>query len=77
MALKRVHVELPKAGAVFEILGQEGYYWEDCMIPGKDFGPFPSIYDAMVHYKAALVSRKAIKSLGQLIQVDFKLKKVV
>ena len=62
MTLNTVIVELDtKGGAVFIKDNGEQFYWNDCYAPTVDFGPFPTVYDAMKHYTAALIERKAVK----------------
>lgn len=88
MDLHSVQVELPKNGSIFTIVGKEGFFWNDNVLPTKTYGPFLSIYDAMGDYKSMIQHRKlksrptsnllkllVPKSAHNVIHVDFKTKK--
>jgi hypothetical protein len=49
-------------------------YWRDRDNP-QGYGPFPTIYDALSHYKVLTSVRKEDANLGNLIKIDFIIKK--
>jgi hypothetical protein len=51
-------------------------YWKDLESPSEGFGPFPTMYLALEHYKATIIGRRETLP-NNVVNYNFKLRKKV